>query len=59
MFVQTSTEYWSRGASLLHTDVEGKKDLALDPNARVYLIAGTQHLGAAAATASVRTPAIP
>ncbi len=45
MFVQTSTEYWSRGASLLHTDVEGKKDLTLDPNVRVYLIAGTQHLG--------------
>ena len=46
MFVQTSTEYWSRGASMLHTDVEGKKDLTLDPNVRVYLIAGTQHLGA-------------
>lgn len=46
MFVQTSTEYWSRGASLLHTDVEGKRDLTLDPNVRVYLIAGAQHLGA-------------
>lgn len=46
MFVQTATEYWSRGASLLHTDVEGKKDLTLDPNVRVYLISGAQHLGA-------------
>lgn len=46
MFVQSSTEYWSRAASLLHTDVEGKRDLALDPNVRIYLIAGTQHLGA-------------
>ncbi len=46
MFVQTSTEYWSRGASLLHTDVEGEKDLTLDPNVRIYLIAGAQHLGA-------------
>ena len=46
MFVQSSTEYWSRGASLLHTDVEGKRDLTLDPNVRIYLIAGTQHLGA-------------
>ena len=45
MFVQTSTEYWSRAASLLHTDVEGKKDLDLDPNVRIYLIAGAQHLG--------------
>ena len=45
MFVQTSTEYWSRAASLLHTDVEGKKDLTLDPDVRIYLIAGAQHLG--------------
>lgn len=45
MFVQTSTEYWSRAASLLHTDVEGRHDLELDPDMRLYLIAGTQHLG--------------
>lgn len=44
-FVQTATEYWSRAASLLHTDVEGKKDTIIDPNARIYLISGTQHLG--------------
>jgi hypothetical protein len=44
-FVQTSTEYWARAASLLHTDVEGKKDLELDPDMHLYLIAGTQHLG--------------
>jgi len=46
-FVQTSTEYWARAASLLHTDVEGKKDLKLDPDMHLYLIAGTQHLGGA------------
>jgi len=46
MFVQSATEYWSRAASLLHTDVEGKKDLTLDPNVRIYSIAGAQHLGA-------------
>jgi hypothetical protein len=45
-FTQTSTEYWTRGASLLHTDVEGKRDVALDPNARLYVVAGAQHLGA-------------
>ncbi len=45
MFVQTSTEYWSRGASLLHTDVAGKIDLELPPEVRVYLVAGAQHLG--------------
>lgn len=43
-YVQTSTEYWNRAASLLHTDAEGKTDLALDPDVRLYLIAGTQHL---------------
>jgi hypothetical protein len=42
---QTSTEYWTRGASLLHTDVEGKKDVPVDPNVRLYVIAGAQHLG--------------
>lgn len=44
MFVQSSTEYWSRAASLLHTDVEGKHDLDPDPETRLYLIAGAQHL---------------
>lgn len=45
IFVQTSTEYWSRAASLLHTDVAGEKDLTLPPNVRLYSIAGAQHLG--------------
>ena len=42
-FTETSTEYWARAASLLHTDVEGKKDAAIDPNVRIYHIAGGQH----------------
>lgn len=46
-FVQSSTEYWSRAASLLHTDVEGKTDLESDPDVRIYLIAGSQHLDGA------------
>ncbi len=45
IFTQTSTEYWSRAASLLHTDAEGKRDIASPDNVRVYLIAGAQHLG--------------
>ena len=45
IFTQTSTEYWSRAASLLHTDVAGTKDIALPDNVRVYLISGAQHLG--------------
>lgn len=45
IFTQTSTEYWSRAASLLHTDVEGKQDITMPDNVRVYLIASAQHLG--------------
>jgi len=43
-FINSSTDYWTRAASLLHTDVEGKKDAAIDPNARVYLVAGRAHI---------------
>ncbi len=45
LFVQTNTssEYWQKGASLLHTDPSGQRDVELPQTARVYLIAGTQH----------------
>jgi Alpha/beta hydrolase domain len=43
----TSTEYWQKGASLLHTDPAGRRDLRQPPNARVFMIAGTQHAGRA------------
>jgi hypothetical protein len=43
----TSTEYWQKGASLLHTDLLGAQDVALPPNVRGYLLAGTQHGGKA------------
>jgi Alpha/beta hydrolase domain len=46
----TSTEYWQKGASLLHTDPLGQGDVALPENSRVYMIAGTQHGGRAGAT---------
>ncbi|WP_369059815.1 alpha/beta hydrolase domain-containing protein [Caulobacter sp. 73W] len=42
-FVNTSAEYWNRSASLLHTTPDGKADAVEDPNARVYLLAGSQH----------------
>src|SRR5690606_16486354 len=45
-YVQTASEYWERAASLLHTDVEGKRDIPLDPSTRLYHIAGAGHLGA-------------
>lgn len=45
MYVQSSTEYWARAASLVHTDVEGKTDVELPDHVRAYLTAGSQHLG--------------
>jgi hypothetical protein len=42
-FEQTSTEYWARAASLLHTDVQGTRDVPLDPNVRIYFVAGAAH----------------
>jgi len=41
----TGTEYWQKGASLIHTDPGLCRDLPLPENSRVYLIAGTQHGG--------------
>lgn len=43
----TGTEYWQKGASLLHTDPLGRHDIPLPPNVRGFLIAGTQHGGKA------------
>jgi hypothetical protein len=42
--INTSAEYWRGDASLVHTDVEGRRDVAPPPFARVHLFAGTQHL---------------
>src|SRR5262249_4574372 len=39
----SSTEYWQKGASLVHTDPTGQHDAELPANVRVYMIAGTQH----------------
>jgi len=40
----TSTEYWQKGASLVHTDAAGA-DAPLPPSMRMMLVAGTQHGG--------------
>lgn len=47
----SSTEYWQKGASLVHTDAAGK-DAVLPPNVRMMLVAGTQHGGHAGTTAA-------
>jgi hypothetical protein len=41
--INTSAEYWRGDASLVHTDVEGRRDIEPDADSRVYLFAGTQH----------------
>ena len=42
--LNTSTEYWTRSASLVHTETDGSGDIELDPSARLYVIAGGQHV---------------
>ncbi len=43
-FINTTTDYWTRAASLLHTDVMGTMDSEIDPAARIYFIAGRTHI---------------
>jgi hypothetical protein len=43
--VNSSTEYWQKGASLLTTDPLGEREVALPADVRAYLIAGTHHYG--------------
>ena len=42
-YVNNSSEYWNRAASLIATDPEGERDLPPAPEARIYHIAGAQH----------------
>lgn len=42
-FVNTSHEYWQRAASLIHTSVDGRSDIALGENVRIYFAAGQGH----------------
>ena len=43
MFTNTATEYWGGHCALIHSDVNGRQDLALMKSSRVYFFAGTQH----------------
>ncbi len=42
-YTNTSTEYWNRSASLVHTDVRGQEDVEIHSSARVYHFASTKH----------------
>ncbi|MDO8631790.1 MAG: alpha/beta hydrolase domain-containing protein, partial [Phycisphaerales bacterium] len=48
-YTNTPVEYWGggRAAALTHTTLDGKRDLRLPENVRIYLLAGTQHIEAA------------
>ena len=50
--INTSTEYWQKGASLLHTDPLGRRDIEIPQSVRLYMIAGTKHGGRAGLTPS-------
>src|SRR5213075_3298318 len=41
----SATEYWQKGASLIHTDLGWVGDMIRPADTRAYLIAGTQHGG--------------
>jgi hypothetical protein len=45
-YTNTPVEYWGggRAAALTHTTIDGKRDLPLPKNVRIYLLAGTQHI---------------
>jgi len=43
-YINSSTDYWTRAASLLHTDVAGESDIEIDPSVRVYAVAGRAHV---------------
>ncbi len=42
-YSNSSYEYWGRAASLIHTSIDGKRDIEVPENVRIYHIAGTQH----------------
>ena len=42
-FSNTSYEYWGRAAALIHTSADGKHDVPISPNVRIYHFTGLQH----------------
>ena len=40
---QSSSEYWHRSGSLVHTDPLGTRDSQIPPEVRIYTFGGTQH----------------
>jgi Alpha/beta hydrolase domain len=42
-FSNTSYEYWGRACALIHSSAEGKQDVPISDNARIYHFTGEQH----------------
>jgi len=42
-YTNSSYEYWGRAASLIHTTIDGKRDVDVPDNVRIYHFAGSQH----------------
>jgi hypothetical protein len=42
-YTNSSYEYWGRAASLIHTTIDGRSDVAPADNTRIYMFAGGQH----------------
>jgi hypothetical protein len=60
-FTNTATEYWGggRSAALLHTTPDGKDDLALPENTRVYFLTGAPHTSSPLPTTGQQQPQNP
>ncbi len=59
---QSSSEYWHRSGSLVHTDPLGQRDAEIPPEVRIYSFGGTQHgpgSGLARSRASGQLPSNP
>lgn len=62
MHTQSSSEYWHRSGSLVHTDPLGERDVEIPDNVRIYTFGGCQHGpgdGVPGARASGQLPACP
>ncbi len=41
--INTGYEYWGRAAALVHSSIDGERDLQLHPLERIYHVTGAQH----------------
>jgi len=53
IIMNNALEYWTRSASLVHTDLTGTADAELHPNVRYYMTNGAPHGGASSRARTV------